>query len=437
LRDFTVHLQGLVRSRLWLQILVGMFLGVGVGLLLGPSTGLVPPDTGAVLADWVAVPGNVFLTVIQMIIIPLVFASVVLGIAASDDPGKLRKVGLRVVFYFLFTTAFAVTIGIGITSVVRPGDFISRETVDSIVARAEVPKEALKPGTSPSFSDIPKEIVKILPKNPFISMVGGNMLQIVLFAIFIGVALVSLKAEQARPLLDLLSSLQEVCLKVVRWAMLIAPLAVFGLLAQITAKVGLDVLLGMGVYVGTVLGGLLILVCFYLIIVLLVSGRSPWNFLAKVRGVQLLAFSTSSSAAVMPVTMEVAEDELDVKPAISRFLIPLGTTVNMEGTALYQGAATVFLAQTFGVDLSLGALVLVVVTAVGASIGTPATPGVGIIVLAMVLETAGIPTSGIALIIGVDRILDMSRTAVNVTGDLTACTVMNRWVGGSNAANLK
>jgi Na+/H+-dicarboxylate symporter len=406
-----------------------MFLGVGVGLLLGPSTGIVPPDTGAVLADWVAVPGNVFLTVIQMIIIPLVFASVVLGIAASDDPSKLRKVGVRVVFYFLFTTAFAVTIGIGITSIVRPGDFISRDTVDSIVAHADVPEEALKPGTSPTISDVPKEIVKILPKNPFLSMVGGNMLQIVLFAVFVGVALVSLKEEQARPLLDLLNSLQEVCLKVVRWAMLIAPLAVFGLLAHITAKVGLDVLLGMGVYVGTVLGGLLILVCFYLIIVLLVSGRTPWNFLAKVRGAQLLAFSTSSSAAVMPVTMKTAEDELGVRPAISRFLIPLGTTVNMEGTALYQGAATVFLAQTFGVDLSLGALVLVVVTAVGASIGTPATPGVGIIVLAMVLETAGIPTSGIALIIGVDRILDMSRTAVNVTGDLTACTVMNRWVG--------
>jgi len=252
-----------------------MFLGVGAGLLLGPSMGLVPPDTGAVLADWVAVPGNVFLTVIQMIIIPLVFASVVLGIAASDDPSKLRKVGVRVVFYFLFTTAFAVTIGIGITSIVRPGDFISRDTVDSIVAHADVPEEALKPGTSPTISDVPKEIVKILPKNPFLSMVGGNMLQIVLFAVFVGVALVSLKEEQARPLLDLLNSLQEVCLKVVRWAMLIAPLAVFGLLAHITAKVGLDVLLGMGVYVGTVLGGLLILVCFYLIIVLLVSGRTP------------------------------------------------------------------------------------------------------------------------------------------------------------------
>lgn len=412
-------------------------MGVGVGLLLGPSAGLVSPDTGAVIADWVAVPGNIFLTVIQMIIIPLVFASVVLGIAASDDPSKLRKVGVRVVFYFLFTTAFAVTIGIGITSVVRPGDFISRDTVDSVAAHADVPKEALKTGKSPSFSDIPKEIVKILPKNPFLSMVGGNMLQIVLFAIFVGVALVSLKAEQARPLLELLNSLQEVCMKVVRWAMLIAPLAVFGLLAQVTAKVGLDVLLGLGVYVGTVLGGLLILVCFYLVIVLLVSGRPPWNFLGKVRGVQLLAFSTSSSAAVMPVTMKTAEDELDVRPAISRFLIPLGTTVNMEGTALYQGAATVFLAQTFGVDLSLGALALVVVTAVGASIGTPATPGVGIIILAMVLESAGIPTSGIALIIGVDRILDMSRTAVNVTGDLTACTVMNRWVGGDNAANSK
>jgi Na+/H+-dicarboxylate symporter len=174
------------------------------------------------------------------------------------------------------------------------------------------------------------------------------------------------------------------------------------------------------------------MLCVYLVIVFVVSGMTPWRFLKSARDVQLLAFSTSSSAAVMPLTIKTAEERLGVRSSIAQFLVPLGTTVNMDGTALYQGAATVFLAQVFGIDLSLGALVLVVVTTVGASIGSPATPGVGIVILATVLGTVGIPASGIALIIGVDRILDMSRTAINVTGDLTACTVMDRWVGGKN-----
>jgi len=218
--------------------------------------------------------------------------------------------------------------------------------------------------------------------------------------------------------------------------MLLAPLAVFGLLAQITTKIGLEVLFGMGIYVGTVLLGLFILLCLYLLIVLVISRRSPWKFLSAVRDVQLLAFSTSSSAAVMPVSIKTAEEKLGVRSSISQFLIPLGATINMDGTALYQGVATIFLAQVFGVDLGVSGLLLVIVTAVGASIGSPGTPGVGIVILATVLDSVGIPLSGIALIIGVDRILDMSRTAVNVTGDLTACTVMDRWVGGKDTSEL-
>ena len=192
----------------------------------------------------------------------------------------------------------------------------------------------------------------------------------------------------------------------------------------------------MGIYVGTVLLGLLILMCLYLLIVWFISRRSPWQFLSAVRDVQLLAFSTSSSAAVMPVSIKTAEEKLGVRSSISQFLIPLGATINMDGTALYQGVATIFLAQVFGVDLGVSGLLLVIVTAVGASIGSPGTPGVGIVILATVLDSVGIPLSGIALIIGVDRILDMSRTAVNVTGDLTACTVMDRWVGGKDTTEL-
>jgi Na+/H+-dicarboxylate symporter len=259
----------------------------------------------------------------------------------------------------------------------------------------------------------------------------GEMLQVVLFSLIIGFALVTMVSNHAKPLLELLGSIQEVCMTVVRWAMYLAPLAVFGLLAQITIKVGFEALLGMAAYVGTVLLALLLLLCFYLLIVFFVSGKSPLAFMGAIREAQLLAFSTSSSAAVMPLSLKTAKEKLKVRPSISEFVIPLGTTINMDGTALYQGAATVFLAQVFGIELGLSALVLIVVTTVAASLGTPATPGVGIVILSLVLESAGIPTAGIALILGVDRILDMSRTVLNVTGDFTACLVMDRWVGGS------
>jgi len=287
---------------------------------------------------------------------------------------------------------------------------------------------------TPGGTDLPEAVVGIIPQNPLGSMVESEMLQVVLFAIFIGLALVAMPPKQAQPILSLMGSLQEVCMTVVRWAMYLAPLAVFGLLAQITMKVGLDALLGMAVYVGTVILGLLLMILVYLLIVSLFARYNPLSFLSAVREVQLLAFSTSSSAAVMPLSMKTAEDKLGVRPSISQFLIPLGASINMDGTALYQAAATVFLAQVYNVELGLPALLLILVTTVGASIGSPATPGVGIVILAMVLSSVGIPASGVALIIGVDRILDMSRTAVNVTGDLTACLVMDRWVGGKRTA---
>jgi Na+/H+-dicarboxylate symporter len=257
-------------------------------------------------------------------------------------------------------------------------------------------------------------------------MVNSEMLGVVLFATVVGVALVSLPPEQSSPLLTLLGSLQEVSLAVVRWAMRLAPIAVFGLMAQLTAKLGLSALAGMSVYVGTVLLGLLLLLGIYLLLVALMARQSPLRFLRAVREVQLLAFSTSSSAAVMPLSMKTAEEALGIRPTISQFVIPLGATINLTGTALYQGVATIFLAQVYGLELGAGQLVLVVVTAVAASIGSPATPGVGIVILSMVLTTAGIPLAGVGLLIGVDRILDMSRTAVNVTGDLVAALVLDR-----------
>ena len=216
---------------------------------------------------------------------------------------------------------------------------------------------------------------------------------------------------------------------VVRWAMRLAPIAVFGLMAQLTTTLGFRAMLGMASYVATVIAGLLVLLGVYMLILKLLAGQSPVRFLKDTRDVLLLAFSTSSSAAVMPLSIRTAEDKLGVRPSVSQFVIPLGATINMNGTALYQAVATIFLAQVYGIDLSMGSIALVVAMAVGASIGSPATPGVGIVILAMVLQTVGIPPSGIALIMGVDRILDMCRTAINVTGDLVTCRLMENWSG--------
>lgn len=221
---------------------------------------------------------------------------------------------------------------------------------------------------------------------------------------------------------------------VVRWAMMLAPFAVFGLMARLTSQVGVDALLGMGFYMLTVLLGLLLLFLLYLVVVFSFARISPLHFIRSMRELLLLAFSTSSSAAVMPLSIRTAEEKFNVRPSISQFVIPLGATINMNGTALYQGVATVFLAQVYGVEIGMAGLALLVVMAVGASIGSPATPGVGIVILSMLLSSIGIPAGGVALIMGVDRILDMSRTAVNVSGDVVTCTLMDRWIGSSKSA---
>jgi Na+/H+-dicarboxylate symporter len=422
------YLQNLIKGRLWLKILLGMVLGVGVGTLLGPSVGLVPPDIARPIANWLAVPGQIFLVLIQMIVIPLIFASLILGIAASENMEQLRKLGSRVLAYFIVTTILAIVIGLSVTMIIQPGKFISGELLEQTVGSQALAQPS-QPAENPTLEKLPEAIAHILPQNPLNAMAGGQMLQVVLFSIIFGLALVTLAPKQAEPLLTLLGSLQEVCMTVVKWAMLMAPVAVFGLLAQISTKIGITVLAGLGVYVGTVLLGLALLLAVYLLIVSLVSHKSPWGFLKAIREAQLLAFSTSSTAAVMPVSMKIADEKLGVRPSISNFVIPLGATINMNGTALYQGAAAVFLAQVFGVGLGIDKLLFIVLTTVGASIGTPSSPGVGIVILATVLTGVGIPPAGIGLIIGVDRILDMSRTAVNLTGDLVTCTVMDRWIG--------
>ncbi|MEZ5482300.1 MAG: dicarboxylate/amino acid:cation symporter [Porticoccaceae bacterium] len=428
------HLSGtlsrFVEKRLWLKVLIAMFAGMLVGILIGPSVGWVKPATGAVIGSWMAFPGQLFIAAIQMMVIPLVFASIIRGLASSESIEQLRRLGFVVAGYFVFTTAIAAIIGLWVASMIDPGQYLNPELLTTQINFSTTPTE-----TAPtySFSGFPEKLLHILPSNPLDAMVKGEMLQVVLFAIIVGVALISMPTAQSKPMLDLLGSLQQVCMTVVHWAMRLAPLAVFGLMARLTSQTGAEALVGVAVYVATVLLGLALLFILYIATVSLLTTETPTGFIKAIREVILLAFSTSSSAAVMPLSIKTAEEKLLVRPSISQFVIPLGATINMNGTALYQAIAAVFLAQVFNIDIGLGGMVLVVVMAVGASIGSPATPGVGIVILSLTLSTIGVPPAGIALIMGVDRILDMSRTAINVTGDLVAAKLMDKWIGSEKS----
>ena len=424
LLPFAYSLQALVRGRLWLQVLVGMVLGVGTGLLIGPTTGLLSRETASVVGNWLAFPGHLFLALIQMIVIPLVFSSIIRGLCSSDDIDQLRRLGVRAVLFFVLTTAIAVTIGVALALFIRPGDYVDATNL-GLASAIGAPTEAAGSGQA-RLLDLPAHVLTLLPSNPLSSMVESNMLQIVIFASIFCVALVVMQRDKARPVLDLLASLQEVCLTIVKWAMWLAPLAVFGLMARLTADTGPQALLGMLVYVATVLLGLGLMLGMLLVVARIYGGLSPRVFIGAAKDVMLLAFSTSSSAAVMPLSIKTAEGPLKVKKHISQFVIPLGATINMNGTALYQGVAAIFIAQVFGVEIGSAGLVLILLTSVGASIGSPATPGVGIVILSTILVSIGVPASGIALIMGVDRLLDMSRTVINVCGDLVACIVLDR-----------
>jgi proton glutamate symport protein len=417
----------LKRTRLWAQILAGLVLGFGVGILFSPSGfAIVTPQLAGVIAGWLALPGHIFLALIQMVVIPLVISSIMIGISSSGSREELKILGFRIVPYFLLTTIVAVTIGVSIAFVIKPEQYINSELIEKTLSVAQHVDVPIDSNTPPK--PLPERIKDLIPANPTLAALEKSMLQIVILAIMLGVAVVTIPEKHAKPAIDLANSVQELSMKIVSWAMVLAPLAVFGLIAQVTVKVGFDAIVGMSVYVGTVLLGLLFLLIFYLVIVLLVTHQNPWAFLGKVRDAQLLAFSTSSSAAVMPLSMETAQEKLGVRPSIAQFIIPIGATVNMDGTALYQVIAAIFLTGVFGVELTTGNLILLMVTTVGASIGSPSTPGVGIVILATILQKIGVPASGIALILGVDRILDMCRTAVNVTGDLTASVVMEKWI---------
>ncbi len=414
------RLLGLIRDQLWAKVLLGLLLGAVVGLLLGPSVGWFDAETASQITEWLALPGVIFIKLIKLIMVPLVFSSIMLGLLSSDSLEQLRRLGLRALLYFVGTTAVAIVIGLILAYAIDPG------------AGFAIPPGAVDATAAPSrtlnFTSIPAFIGGMLPDNLLGVLVQAEMLGVIIGSILFGVAVFSLPQHLAQGTVRVLGTVQELTMIIVGWSMRIAPYAVFGFLAQLTAKTGVETLQNIALYMLTVISGLLLLVIMYATLLLTIAGRNPLVFFDRIKEVMLLAFSTSSSAAVMPLSMTTAETKLGIRPAIAQFIIPVGATVNMAGTALYQGVAAVFLAQAFQIELSLPALVLMVVTVVLASIGTPATPGVGIIILATVLQQAGIPTEGIALILGVDRILDMCRTVLNVTGDLVGCVIFERWL---------
>lgn len=420
LKELSRYLQTLVEGRLWIKVLVGLALGILTGALLGPAVGWADAQTARVLTSWLALPGNLFIRLVQMIMVPLVITSIIQGVAGGNNKQQLKTLGARVGLYFVATTAVAVVFGVGAALIIEPG--LRIDTAALGIARDAAP---LVPTPNAAF-DVPRALSQLLPTNPLASMVSGEMLNVVIFAIISGVALAALQEQAAAPILQLMHSLQEICMTITRWAMRLAPVAVFGLICEVVARVGLDVIVGLALYVVTVVAALLAVVVLYCVLLRFGARMNLREFFRESREVLLLAFSVASSAAVMPLSLKTAEERLKVSSNVARFIIPVGATINMNGTAAYQATATLFLAQVYGLDLSLLSIVLLVVTTVAASIGTPSTPGAGVIILATILTSVGIPVGGVALIIGVDSLLGMCRTTVNVMGDLTAALLFDR-----------
>ena len=414
----------LIKKKLWAQVLVGLFLGLVLGIFLGPETGIIEKDTRGIITTWLSIPAHIFLKIIQMIIVPLIFASIIRGLLSAGSVEQLRTMGVSVVLYFVVTTAIALGIGVFVATIIMPGSFIDSTSMLESLEIEET--EQLVENVEFNFMDIPQQIIGLIPSNPLTSFMSGEMLSIIIFALFVAVAMISLPKKKSEPIMDLLESIQEITMKVVSWAMRLAPFAAFGLMADIVSKVGLDALVGLGTYMGTVVAGLFIMMLVYIIIIKVFAHRPILSTLKMMKEPLLLGFSTSSSAAVMPVSLKTAEEKMKVKPAISQFVVPLGATINMNGTALYQIVAVFFLAQLFNIELGTTTVLLIAVTALMASIGAPSAPGAGIVILSSILLTAGVPVIGIVLLLGVDRILDMTRTMVNVGGDLTACMFFDK-----------
>lgn len=398
------------------RIVIGMVAGIIVGMVL---KALFPDNTiveGYLTKGLFFVVGQIFISSLQMLVVPLVFVSLVVGTCSLSDPSKLGRLGGKSVGLYLITTAIAITFAIGMAVLVQPGTGIELAT-----------DATYEPTQAPSLAQV---IIDLFPTNPFNAFANGNMLQIIVFALLFGIAmaLVGKPGERIKTIFD---DFNEVIMKLVIILMNIAPYGVFALMAKLFAETSFDTIFSLGKYFLLVLFVLIVhaLVTYPLLLKGL-SGMNPLIFLRKMREVQIFGFSTASSNATMPVTLETVTKRLGVNNSVGSFTVPLGATINMDGTAIMQGVATVFIAQVYLVDLTIADYLMVVLTATLASVGTAGVPGVGMIMLAMVLGQVGLPVEGIGLIIGVDRLLDMTRTAVNVTGDAMVSVIVAKSEGG-------
>ena len=369
--------------------------------------------------------GKIFLRLIKMLVVPLVFVSLLVGVFSLSDIKKLGRMGGKTLLYYTATTALAILIGLTLANIIKPGRYVTEKQRDSLVASYESEAVEKKDKATVEDTGVVNRIVHMIPVNPIDAAARGDMLQIIFFALFFGIILRRVPGKEPEKLIGIFETINQALIKAVMVVMETAPFGVLALLADVTGSSGLSVLLSLGVYTLVVLAGLGIhTVLTYGLAIKLLTSISPWKFLKAARPAQLMGFSTSSSAATLPITFKCAGENLGISKPVSSFVLPLGATVNMDGTALYQAVAAVFVSQVFGLPLSLEAQLTVLLTALLASVGAAAVPGAGIIMLAMVLESAGLPYAGVALVLGVDRLLDMFRTAVNVTGDLSAATVV-------------
>ena len=415
------------------KILIGMALGIAFGFIMNTVDG-----GKDFVTDWVKPFGTIFINLLKLIAVPLILASLIKGISDLKDISKIKKMGAKTILIYVGTTLVAIFIGLAIVNIVKPGEGMSADTIEKIKVKYEtnagVTDKLVKASAQKDAGPL-QALVDIFPSNIFQSFVDASMLQIIFFAMFVGISLLLIPEKKAKPLVDFFDSLNEMVMKMVDLIMLFAPYAVFALLANvIIAFDDTEILLKLLVYALCVVGGLMLMICFYLILVSVYTKKSPLWFLKQISPAQLLAFSTSSSAATLPVTMERVEEHLGVDKEVSGFVLPVGATINMDGTSLYQAIAAVFIMQVIWPEgLTFSNQLVIVLTALLASIGSAAVPSAGMVMLVIVLESVGFPEEllpiGLALIFAVDRPLDMMRTTVNVTGDATVSMLVAKSLG--------
>ena len=409
---------------LYAKILIGMLAGVliGIAALTFQQTGFVN--------NWVRPWGQVFIRLLQLIAVPLVFVSLVKGVIGLSDIGKFSRIGIRTIILYLLTTAFAVTVGMSLGLVVRPGQFVDRQTVvsmqenyKSVVEQKKAEADTMKNSGPLSFLE------EVVPDN-FVAATSDNrkMLQVIFFAVLFGIAALCIERAKIAPVEQLFDSLYHILLKVIDFVIMFAPYGVTALMAGLVIDFSgnLSMFGALAVYAITVVGGLLFLISvFYPTLIYLFTKMKPNFFIKTMYPVQLFAFTTSSSAATLPLNLETTENKLGVSNEVTSFVLPVGATVNMDGTSCYQAIAVLFIAQVIGIDLTLMQLFTIILMTIISSIGTPSIPGGSYVILTMVLASVGIPPEGLALILGIDRPLDMLRTAVNVTGDATVAAIVD------------